>query len=113
NRFEFLRTNDRDDVFHLSSPAGRPLSPFTRNDLVILALTDAAQRIIFPQGIAAKAVPRENSAKIRMTDKDDPEHVVSFALQPLGSGPDAADAVHFQTRIALLVELLITRRAAG
>src|SRR5687767_13842380 len=52
--------------------------PFARHDLVLLALADAAQRVVLAQRVAAVAVPREDAAEVRVPDEDDAVHVVDF-----------------------------------
>src|SRR5687768_17830887 len=87
--------------------------PFPRHDLVVLALADAAERVVLAQRVAAEAVPREDAAEVGVADEDDAEHVVDLALHPLGAGPDAGDAVELEARVAVLEHLLVADVLAG
>src|SRR4051812_7853088 len=82
-------------------------NPLARHDLVVLALANAAERVVLAQRVAAEAVPREDAAQVRVAGEDDAEHVVGFALHPLRARPHAADAVDHQAGVALLEHVLI------
>src|SRR5688500_8679100 len=49
---------------------------FPRYDLVILALAHSAERVVLPQRIRLKPIPRQNPPQVRMPLKRDPKHVV-------------------------------------
>src|SRR4051794_22657346 len=66
----------------LGSRFSRGSGAFARHDLVVLALADAAQRVVLPQRVAAVAVPREDAAEIGVADEDQTVHVVDLALHP-------------------------------
>src|SRR5688572_19847866 len=82
-------------------------SAFARHDLVLLALADAAQRVILTQRVTAEAVPCQDPAQVRVADEDDAVHVVNLALHPFRAGPDGAQAVDLQSGVALLDCLLV------
>src|SRR5579859_1681375 len=50
--------------------------------------------VIFPQRIALPFLRQQQALQVRMALKNDAEHVVDFALQPIGRRPDAFYACH-------------------
>src|SRR5438874_600971 len=90
-----------------------PLRSLAGDDLVVFALADSAERVVFAEGVTAEAVPGEDAAEIGVADEDDAEHVVDLALHPLGPGPDASDAVDLEAGVALLDHLLVAEVVAG
>src|SRR6185369_2741503 len=86
---------------------------FARDDLVVLALADPAQRIVLAQRVAAVAVPRKDSSHVRVADENDAEHVVDLALHPFRAGPDGTYALDLQAWIALLDRDLVAHVLAG
>src|SRR5215472_13883906 len=68
--------------------------------------------VVFAQRIALPAVRQKNSPQIRMPRKNNPEHVEDFALQPVGSRPDAYRArdllavggMHFYAQAFILLK---------
>ena len=51
---------------------------------------------IFKQGVAFEIVVQQHASQVGMAGKLNPKHVVYFALQPVGGGPDRYDAVDFR-----------------
>src|SRR4051812_14681602 len=108
--------NRRDDarlMFHVFMFHVSPSRSLARDDLVVLALADPAQRVVLAQRVAAVAVPREDPSQVRVADEEDAEHVVDLALHPFRAGPDTADAVELQPRVALLDRDLVAHVLAG
>src|SRR5690242_15950245 len=89
------------------------LRSLARDDLVVFALTDAAQRVILPQRVTPESVPSQNAPQVGMPDEDDAEHVIDFPLHPLRAGPHGTDALELQPRIALLDRLFIPDILSG
>src|SRR5688500_15607363 len=80
-------------------PAGGS-RPFAGDDLVPLALADAAERVVLAERVVAEAVPAQDAAEVGVAGEDDAVHVVDLALHPLGAGPDAGDGVDLEAGVA-------------
>src|SRR5574341_365959 len=57
----------------------------------------AAQREILPEGIAlGVGLPHQDPPQVRVAAEADAEHVVDFALEPVGAGPDGHHGIDLE-----------------
>src|SRR5690348_4856798 len=72
----------------------------SRDSRKIMPLAAALHRIVLAQRESREFIRHQDAPQVGMTAKPDAEHVIDFALQPLGAGPQRVDAFDLRLRLA-------------